>query len=286
MIVCARGLGIELTRARAYAAKAQVALEFYGVEYRVQEVEPLRKRELGSLAALQLPAFGKVPQLLLGPPPPSSPSADAAALEHERAPLLVDSELIVDVLAEVAGPRRRPRAPRSDEEKAAERHWRSWTASSLVRLLVVNTNRTLAEANEGYQYVEQVSGFSPSTKLLLKVVGGPIMYCVSRFVTSRKLESLGIATRDELRASPREPLFREVERWARAITERGGMHGGAMPDLADLDTYGVLVSVRNFPVFDELLQHSPELRPWVESMDRWTCAERRQSRLPASVPAA
>jgi hypothetical protein len=120
-------------------AKVKVFMDYNQIKYTPVEVNPLSKAEVMSHG------FTKVPQLRLGTP---NGNADD---NGNDAPILVDSQEIVNILAPLVMPERAGKAIDPDEVQ-----WREWCGSTLVRLLVVNTNRTIAEANQGYEYVDQV----------------------------------------------------------------------------------------------------------------------------------
>jgi hypothetical protein len=113
----------------------------------------------------------------------------------------------------------------------------------------------------------QIDSFGSFRKSVLKSVGGPIMFAVSRFFTTAKLAKSGF-DKNELRNDPRAPLLREIEKWSSLALKDGQLfHGGDKPDLADLDLYGILVSVRKFSVFDDLVKQT-SIGPWVARMDK------------------
>eukprot|EP00658_Telonema_sp_P-2_P005883 TRINITY_DN12219_c0_g1_i2.p1 TRINITY_DN12219_c0_g1~~TRINITY_DN12219_c0_g1_i2.p1 ORF type:complete len:131 (+),score=41.99 TRINITY_DN12219_c0_g1_i2:133-525(+) len=46
-------------------------------------------------------------------------------------------------------------------------------------------------------------------------------------------------------------------------------HGGSVPDLADLDVYGVFQSVRGHRLYDDIILHT-DIGPWLDKMDVMT----------------
>lgn len=49
--------------------------------------------------------------------------------------------------------------------------WRDWAREKLVRYLVISINRSLKEAYEGYDYIDNFPDIPMWNKLFLKTVG-------------------------------------------------------------------------------------------------------------------
>jgi len=219
-----------------FCFKVQTFLDYHKLNYKIVEVNPLTKKEIVSTG------YPKVPQLQLG----------------ASGPTLVDSQETVDLLYPVL-----TKESSQDVDVAGESKWRNWANERLVRYMVINTNRTLEEANKGYQYVEKVAPFSGFDKWLLKLCGGPIMYMVSSQITSRKLKSFGYDGKD-----PRAALYKEVDHWVQDGLNTKPFHGGQAPDRADLDIYAIIQSQRFMPVVNDLKQNTdPRFANWYERMD-------------------
>eukprot|EP00339_Tiarina_fusa_P019126 CAMPEP_0117082090 /NCGR_PEP_ID=MMETSP0472-20121206/57826_1 /TAXON_ID=693140 ORGANISM="Tiarina fusus, Strain LIS" /NCGR_SAMPLE_ID=MMETSP0472 /ASSEMBLY_ACC=CAM_ASM_000603 /LENGTH=195 /DNA_ID=CAMNT_0004810223 /DNA_START=145 /DNA_END=729 /DNA_ORIENTATION=- len=181
-------------------------------------VNPITKKQVSSHG------FGKVPQLQIG----------------ESGPIIVDSNEIVKLLKPILD----KDAP---EITAEEQKWVDWAGSTLVRYMVVNTNRTLTESREGYDYVSNIVNFTGTDKIILEIFGGPIMYLVSQYMVKPKLEKAGYDVGDV-----REALYGELNVWVEEGLSEKPFHGGAKPDIADIDVYGVIQSQRFLPVFNDL----------------------------------
>jgi hypothetical protein len=54
-----------------------------------------------------------------------------------------------------------------------------------------------------------------------------------------------------------------------ALTQSAKLHGVVAPDLADLEVYGVLQSLRGHAIYDEVIQ-TTRVKPWIDAMDALT----------------
>lgn len=218
-----------------YCCKLKAFLDYYKVEYSMTEVNPLTKKEVKENG------YGKVPQLQIG----------------VNGPIIVDSNEIVKILKPILD----KDAPEITPE---EETWKNWASSTLPRYMVINTNRTLGESMKGYTYVPDVKEFSATDKFILKLFGGPIMYGVSSIFTKKRLQKE--SSYDA--SNPRKGLYTEINGWVENGLGDSKFHGGNAPDCADLDVYGVIQSVRFFPVYEELKENSsPKYTEWLNNMD-------------------
>jgi microsomal prostaglandin-E synthase 2 len=221
-------------------------LDYHKISHECVEVEPMFKGELkGS-------EYKKVPQLRFD-------------TKEGPGPYLVDSQIIVDTLAEKVG-----LAGQLKDEDINK--WRTWARSSLVRFVTLEFNRNLPAAWAGYSYIDSCDTIPYANKLFLKVVGAPVMYIVAMKVTKPRLIKAGLMKPDD---DPKQRLHEEVNRFtAEALVDSTtqkprAFHGGNKPDLADLDTYGVLQSVRGHRVYKEMIAET-KIGPWLTAMDALT----------------
>ena len=114
-----------------------------------------------------------------------------------------------------------------------------------------------------------------TNKWFLKVMGAPVMYLVAQ-VPKPKLVKRGpeggrrhpwsvdaevnLFVKDGL-VDPKKPSVKRT------------FHGGAKPDLADLDVYGVLQSIRGHRVYNDVLK-STDIQAWLDAMDKATGKEK------------
>ncbi|KEG14815.1 glutathione-S-transferase/glutaredoxin [Trypanosoma grayi] len=173
-------------------------------------------------------------------------------------PFLVDSEIIVNDLAKQMGMEKQLK----DSEI---NRWREWARGPLVRLVTLEFNSSLYKAWCGYSYIDDIDTIPYQNKLFLKVVGAPVMYLVAQYVTKPRLIKSGHLSPGE---EARERLHSEVRKFLEEALLNGKkpFHGGSAPDLADLDTYGVLQSVRGHRVYDDIT-HSTSIKSWLDRMD-------------------
>jgi len=219
-----------------FCCKLQAYLDYHKLPYTPVEVNPLTKKEISAHG------YGKVPQLQLG----------------QSGPIIVDSEEIVNMLNPVI-----EKEPPSFYDPDDISKWRNWAKEDLVRFMVLNTNRTLSESREGYDYVERISSFNTLDKIVLRLTGGPIMYLVAQKVTKPKLMKAGYDGGD-----PRPPLYEKINSWVNDGLKGRVFHGGNKPDLADLDIYGIIQSQRFLPVFSDLINNTdPKFAEWISNMD-------------------
>lgn len=246
-----------------FCSKVKAALDYHKIPHECIEVEPMFKGEI------KHSQYKKVPQMQF--------------FSKTDGPFLVDSDIIVTELA---------KAKKMDAQLADVdvEKWRTWARASLVRHLVVNLNRSLTAAWGGYSYIDQFDTIPYANKVFLKVMGAPVMYMVSKFMTRPALVTRGELSADDkshdqdaLRGGVRRfvdeallspvvvPLATPVEKnsWKTQKPPANGprpFHGGSIPDLADLDVYGVLQSIRGHAIYDDLIQ-TTNIGPWLKRMD-------------------
>ncbi|KPA77385.1 putative mitochondrial glutathione-S-transferase/glutaredoxin [Leptomonas pyrrhocoris] len=218
-------------------------LDYHRVPHECVEVEPMFKGELRDSQ------YKKVPQLRFD-------------TKEGPGPYLVDSQIIVDTLADKMG-----FAGQLKDDEIAK--WRSWARSSLVRFVTLEFNRSLPAAWSGYSYIDSCDTIPYVNKLFLKVIGAPVMYIVAMKVTKTRLVKDGLMKPDD---DPKVRLHAEVNRFtSEALMDiksqkPKAFHGGSKPDLVDLDTYGVLQSVRGHRVYTEMINET-KIGPWLTAMD-------------------
>lgn len=234
--------GLELFRYTTcpFCGKAKAFLDYHGIVHEAVEVDPMLKTQIAGSS------YKKLPQLRFG---------------GKDGVYLVDSELIVNTLAELVGSGAQLQDP--DVQK-----WRAWASESLVRHVTLNINKTLVGAWRGYSYIDAFDTIPLVNKLFLKVVGAPVMYMVAKYKTYPTLVKAGeLKDGDDLRAAFHEQVDQFVKEVK--LSDSKPFHGGSKPDLADLDVYGVFQSVRGHEIFDDLLR-STAIGPWMMRMDRET----------------
>ncbi|CAE7497655.1 ptges2 [Symbiodinium sp. CCMP2456] len=223
-----------------YCGKVKAFLDYFRIPHEAVEVEPMFKSQL------KASEYKKLPQLRFG---------------GDDGVWLVDSDCIVDAMSRAMG----LESQLSDPE--IER-WRSWARESLVRHVTLNINRSLASAWQGYSYIDAFDTIPLVNKLFLKVVGAPVMYMVATKKTYPTLVKSGdLKESDDWRSVFHAQVNRFVDEVP--LTKKRPFHGGQKPDLADLDVYGVLQSIRGHEVYRDMLENT-KISDWMGRMDAAT----------------
>jgi microsomal prostaglandin-E synthase 2 len=234
-----------------FCSKVKAFLDVHDIEHTLVEVEPMFKSQIKYID------YKKVPALRFN-------------VSGHDGPYLVDSDLIIDKLAPLLG----AGAQLKDPEVVK---WRTYARESLVRHLVMNINKTLPGAWEGYSYIDSFDTIPYANKLFLKVMGAPVMYAVAMFMTKPKLLKAGeLKEGDDVRQVLHGKVKEFIDDGLKPA--KAPFHGGQAPDLADIDVYGVFQSVRGHKIYDDMLV-ATEIRPWMDRMDKATGK-------PVYVPAA
>lgn len=229
-----------------WCGTVQSFMDCNNIKHENVEVEPMLKSEIAKSE------YKKVPQL---------------RFDHngQEGPYLVDSKIIVDTMAERLG--------YGDQLRDAEIcKWRDWARGPLVRFVTLEFNCSLLAAWKGYSYIDKCDTIPYANKLFLKLVGAPVMYLVAMKVTKPRLIRDGLMKPDD---SPQKRLREELDRFTTEalVNPKTGkprkFHGGSKPDLVDMDTFGVLQSVRGHRVYNEIITET-KLAPWLKEMDAVT----------------
>jgi len=215
--------------------------DLHKIPHECVEVEPIFKSEIASHR------YTKVPQVQLQP--------------TLYGPLIVDSAAIVDKMCEHL-----PHGSwKSSLTQPDVQKWREFARECLVRYLVININSSLVEAWRGYSYIDRHDTIAPHNKLFLKLIGAPVMFLVSRLKTLPVLEQKYGYDRSKM--EPREALRKAMSEWALDGLKGKPFHGGKGPDVADVEVYGVLQSVRGHRVYTEVEAHAA-VKEWLRRMDQ------------------
>eukprot|EP00758_Cryptobia_borreli_P010953 Tbor_TRINITY_DN5617_c1_g1::TRINITY_DN5617_c1_g1_i6::g.8871::m.8871/K05309/PTGES2; microsomal prostaglandin-E synthase 2 len=240
---------------------AKAFLDYHKIPYECVEVEPMFKNELNGVE------YKKVPSLQF-------------ITSGNWGPFIGDSELIVSTMAKYVSKKTCDELNDPDVEK-----WRQWARRELVRFLVVNINVTISDAWHVYDYIDRFDTIPYTKKLFLKAMGSPIMLLVAKFKTQPALIEAGLMKKGD---DVHEKLFERVNLFTTEalqipegtildIKKRNAegntvkmpdvkFHGGNEPDLADLDVYGVLQSIRGHKLYMDIIENT-DLEPWLSKMD-------------------
>ncbi|AAZ12414.1 glutathione-S-transferase/glutaredoxin, putative [Trypanosoma equiperdum] len=222
-----------------FCATTKSFLDYNKIRYECVEVEPMFKKEIS------MSAYKKVPQLKF-------------CVRGDDGPFLVDSEVIVSTVAKHVGMGKQLEDPEVKK-------WREWARGPMVRLLTLEFNSSLLNSWGSYSYIDNIETIPYKNKIFLKLVGAPVMYLVAQYVTKpRLLKSGDLLPTDD----PKVKLHNEIDRFVKEglLDGKKKFHGGSKPDLADLDTHGVLQSVRGHRLYNEIIE-ATTIKPWLERMD-------------------
>ncbi|KAL5073853.1 hypothetical protein RYX36_012837 [Vicia faba] len=137
-----------------FCNKVKAFLDYYDIEYKVVEVNPMNKKEI------KWSDYKKVP---------------IVTVDGEQ---WVDSSDIIDELIK----RIRPNYDLDNDE---EKKWRRWVDNHLVHVLSPNIYRTVSEALESFDYITTKGNFSLYERLVAKYGGAAAMYFVSKKLKKR-----------------------------------------------------------------------------------------------------
>lgn len=226
-----------------FCGTVKAFLDYYKIDHTCVEVEPMFKGEIKEMG------YKKVPQMRFN-------------INGPNGPMLVDSEIIVETLAPLVG-------ATNQLKDEGVKQWRGWARNQLVRFLVLDINRSLGEAWKAYSYIDNFDTIPYANKLFLKVMGAPVMYLVAQNFTKPKLVKSGDLLPGQ---DVRVRLHEEINKFtSEALVDPKTkkpllFHGGSKPDLADIDAYGVLQSIRGHRVYDDIIK-STAIKPWLDRMD-------------------
>lgn len=144
-------------------------------------------------------------------------------------------------------------------------------------------------------FLSNFQNFGVAKKLVLKLVGGASMYLVSELLTKKRLGMvsgfffyLPVAQYGYSKEKDaRECLYTELDSWVASLSQKSGkaenkvLHGGVKPDRSDIEVaglnfsetkciqvYGILQSVRRYPVYNDIKGYNSSLNNWLDEMDK------------------
>lgn len=232
--------GLELFRFLTcpYCGTVKAFLDYYSIPHKVVEVDPMLKTQI------KPHGYGRVPQL-----------------KFSDGVILVDSDEITNLIASKVGAKGSPEVDR----------WRLWARNQLSRYIVLVLNRTVMDSVRAYDHIDTVPDVPLWSKWMLKAIGGPVMYLVAEHKTKKTLKAeYGFGAEQ-----PEEVLRNEMDKWIASFPSKQKFHGGKVPDMADLDVYGVLLSARPLPLWEHLKAQT-KAREWVENMEAVLAQNRRE----------
>ncbi|KAG8193809.1 hypothetical protein JTE90_029543 [Oedothorax gibbosus] len=274
----ATNLGLELTlfqyQTCPFCCKVRAFLEFYGIPFKIVEVNPVMRQQL------KFSKYRKVPILI--------------AQEKDSLYQLNDSSVIISLLGsflvDVSGGLESmlkyyvPLVYTNDEGKEIEevmnkyfvmygenakrdgdetlkkeREWRKWADNDFVHILSPNIYRTFDEALQSFNYFSVVGewgkNFSTLERLVVIYVGAAAMYLVGKKLKKKY----------RLKEDVRQSLYDYSRLWMKEVGSNRKFMGGNIPNLADLAVYGLLSSIEGCMAFQDLLDNT-NIGPWYQNV--------------------
>jgi len=230
-----------------YCNKVKAVLDYYQIPYTIVEVHPIKKKELPDRRVFFHHKL--VPVLMVNP---------AQAALWGKAKVLYDSNKIIRILIShfVSMGKVHP----ADYERATSplvQVWTEWMDAKLIPHLFTVVSHSTEEQMQYFRYLEEFPKFFKAG-IGNKVIGPICMNIFSKQVQEIK-EMHGIRNGEEIE------ICTEVLREWNEITNNS-FHGGAMPDLADLQCYGILRTFNRVSMFDEMLTKSG-VKEWYEATE-------------------
>ncbi|XP_076661418.1 prostaglandin E synthase Su(P) [Halictus rubicundus] len=261
-----------------FCCKVRVFLDYYGLSYDVVEVDPVLRKEIS------WSSYKKVPILLTETASGYQPLNESSMIISLLASHLKDKSQKVDELMSYY-----PNIAMHDKDDKLkyevmnkyylmykdtlpenknfndiieERKWRKWADDILVHTLSPNVYRTLDEAYNTFNWFSKVGHweeyFPAWERFIMINVGALAMWLISKRLKKRH----------SLKEDVRQSFYDDVNKWLRAIKERGGKFmGGDQPNLADLAVYGVLKSIEGCKAFQDALDNT-NLNTWFSAMTK------------------
>jgi len=230
-----------------YCNKVKAVLDYWQIPYSLVEVHPIKKKEIPDRRVFFHHKL--VPVLMVNP---------AKAALWGKAKVLHDSNKIIRTLLShfVSMGTVHP----SDFERATSplvQVWTDWMDAKLIPHLFTAVSANVDECGRFFQYLEEFP------KFFKYGLGGKVVpsLCMSIFQqqVSQIKEMHGIRDGEEF-----DICVGVLREW-HEITANS-FHGGAMPDLADIQCYGILRTFNRMTTFDEMLAKSG-VKEWYEATD-------------------
>lgn len=272
----ATDLGLDLTlyqyQTCPFCCKVRAFLEFYGIPFKIVEVNPVMRQQL------KFSKYKKVPILIV--------EEKESSKKHQ----LNDSSVIISILGslfidlpsglETILKYYVPLSYTNEEGKTVEevmnkyfimfgdnykhntedylkkeRQWRKWADSEFVHVLSPNIYRSYDEALQSFNYFSEVGewekNFSTFERLIVIYVGATAMYFVGKRLKKKHA----------LKEDVRQSLYDACKKWMKEIGSKRKFMGGELPNLADLAVYGMLSSIEGCLAFQDLLANT-NIGPW------------------------
>ena len=171
---------------------------------------------------------------------------------------------IIKHVESLLGTGARPSGAMSDAEVA---EWCAWVDETLARTLAPNIYRTWDEALASFDYITDNSNFGQVGGAVTKYTGAAAMYAIGK----RLKKKYGFE--DE-----RKALYSAVTQWLTHAVGDKAFAGGAAPNTADVEVFGVLRSLQSYDTWQDVLQHT-EVQAWYQRMQEAVGPSSQQHKL-------
>lgn len=211
-----------------FCNKVRAFLDYYGVPYRVVEVDPMGKKELERFSA----DYRKVPIAVVN------------GMQVNGSGAIIDAVTVsMDALAE------KPAA-----HVARDREWTEWVDDHLIHLISPNIYGTMTESFQAFEYIVDNAKFSAWQRMSIRYSGTVAMYMVGKKIKKKyNIER------------PREEMYEAIDKWTAAVDAQGGRFlGGDAPSTADLAVFGVLRAISKFDTFADIKKNCASFEAWFD----------------------
>lgn len=243
-----------------FCARVRAVLDYTRTPYTTTTVNPLSFTEL-----LPVP-YQAVPQIQLAGKAGDAKPAEATVAQYPivaTGPFVADSEEILKRLAKTNG---------FDiaAEKVAKR--RQWISTDVQRLVFGVANGRYTRA------MQTVPASAPPEfrNIFFRIFGAIPLYLLARFKVAKRVEA-SLSDEERAKWAPGGKLdFDAVleAQLAETAKDMAPFHGGAKPDIVDVELYGVLRSLDPHPAVAAAVGRSG-LGDWRKQMDAHTPSARR-----------
>lgn len=260
-----------------FCCKVRAFLDFYGIPYKVIEVNPVMRQQL------KFSEYKKVPILIAEDKKTSVKYQlnDSSLIisilgtfllnSHDKldnvlknfVPIAYQNDVgkkvkeVLNMYSVMYGEKKLK--GKTDESLKNERQWRKWADSHLVHILSPNIYRTYDEALQAFNYFSEVGewekNFAAWERTFVIYVGATAMYLIGKRLKKRH------SLKDDVRQS----LYDACNQWTKAIGPKQKFMGGDIPDLSDLAVYGLLNSIEGCIAFKDVLGKT-NIGPWYYRM--------------------
>jgi microsomal prostaglandin-E synthase 2 len=209
-----------------FCNKVRAFLDYHKVPYRVVEVDPMSKAELGKFSR----DYRKVPIAIVND------------MQVNGSGAIIDAVTVtMDALAE---------KPTASVQRDHE--WSVWVDDHLIHLISPNIYGTMTESLQAFEYIVDNAKFSAWQRMSIRYSGSAAMYMVGKKIKKKyNIEK------------PREEMYEAINKWTDAVEAEGGRFlGGDSPGTADLAVFGVLRAISKFDTFADIKKNCPAFEPW------------------------